>query len=201
MIVGNIVTTYNIEENNFNVCNNIKDIVKGVPTLIVGWDITKEIYGDKVSILNKQIDENTYWTFSSKERKIDYDNDLDSFTKKCYSKIGNDVHYIYVDFIHDTKKKIKKILKKIYHSKGIKIYIDGGRMVYLYTDGIIFGVDLEIVEYIGISRDKVISKLLNLSDCRFIDMEIFNKYKTIMTKINNRVKLVPYFYDIENSDG
>jgi hypothetical protein len=201
MFIGNIITTSKIDDENFKVCRKIETIEEGLPTLIIGWDKTKEIYGDKVSILHKQIDENTYWTFSPKERKIDFDNDLDSFFIICYSKIGEKIHYIYIDLIHDSKKKIKKILRKIYSLENPKIYIHKDRMVYIYSDGMIFGIDLEIVNYIGIKKDKVITKLNNLSGCRFIDMEIFNKYKTVMTKINNKVRLIPYLYDIENSDG
>ena len=62
----------------------------------------------------------------------------------------------------------------------------------------IFGIDLEIVDYLGIDRGKVITKLHNLSGCRSIDTEIFNKYSNVMTKINNKVRLIPYLYDIDN---
>jgi hypothetical protein len=137
-------------------------------------------------------------TFSPKERKVDYDNDLESFFKKCYSKMGEDTHYIYVDLIHDSKKKIKKIIRKIYSLENPKVYIHKGRMVYLYAEGMIFGIDLEIVDYLGIDRGKVITKLHNLSGCRSIDTEIFNKYSNVMTKINNKVRLIPYLYDIDN---
>jgi hypothetical protein len=198
MFIGNIITTSKIEDENFKVCRKIETIQEGLPTLIIGWDKTKEIYGDKVSILHKQIDDNTYWTFSPKERKVDYDNDLESFVKKCYSKMGEDTHYIYVDLIHDSKKKIKKIIRKIYSLENPKVYIHKGRMVYLYAEGMIFGIDLEIVDYLGIDRGKVITKLHNLSGCRSIDTEIFNKYSNVMTKINNKVRLIPYLYDIDN---
>ncbi len=200
MFIGNIITTSKIEDENFKVCRKIETIQEGLPTLIIGWDKTKEIYGDKVSILHKEISDDTFWTFSPKERKVDYDNDLESFFSMCYSKMGEKLHYIYVDLIHDSKKKIKKIIRKIYSLKNPIIYINKNRMVYIYSEGMIFGIDLEIVEYLGIKRDKVITKLRNLSGCRFIDTEIFNKYKGIMTKINNKVRLIPYLYDIENSD-
>ncbi len=63
MYLGNIVTSSKIEDTNFKVCRKVETIKEGLPTLIVGWDKTKEIYGDRVSILHKQIDENTYRTF------------------------------------------------------------------------------------------------------------------------------------------
>ena len=122
---------------------------------------------------------------------------LKSFFEKCYSKIGESIPYIYIDLIHDSKKKIKKIIKKIYSLKNPKIYIHKDRMVYIYDEGMIFGVDLEIVNLLGIDTQKVITKLQNLSGCRFVDIEIFNIYKDIMSKINNKVRLIPYLYDLE----
>ena len=47
-----------------------------LPTLIVGWKKTKELFGDKVSILHKKIEDNLYWTFNEGERKVDYETDI-----------------------------------------------------------------------------------------------------------------------------
>lgn len=199
MYIGNIVTSSKIEDTNFKVCRKVETIKGGLPTLIVGWDKVKEIYGDKVSILHKQIDSTTSWTFNPKERKVDYQKDLTKFIFNCYEEIGNDLTYIYVDFIHDSRKKIHKILRKIYSLNNPTIYIHEDRMVYIYEEGLIFGVDLEIVDYLGINKEKVKTKLRNLSSCLLEDMEIFINYKYIMTKINNKVRFLPYLYDIDSN--
>jgi hypothetical protein len=201
MYIGNIITSSKIEDTNFKVCRKLETIQEGLPTLIVGWEKTKEIFDDKVSILHKEIDNNTEWTFSTKERKVDYDKDLSSFIQKCYNSIDDKITYIYVDPLHDSRKKVKKIIKKIFSLENPKLYIHKDRMVYLYSEGLIFGIDLEIIDFLGIDRKKVLTKLHNLSGCLLVDAEIFNKYKNIMTKINNKVRLLPYLYDIENSDG
>ena len=78
MNVGNIVTNSKIDIENFKVCRNIDNIDRDIPTLIIGWENVKKIYGEKVSILHKQIDTFTFWTFSPKERKSEYETDLDS---------------------------------------------------------------------------------------------------------------------------
>jgi len=97
------------------------------------------------------------------------------------------------------EKKINKILRKIYSLKNPKLYIHNDRMVYLYAEGMIFGIDLDVVEYLGIEPNRVITKLRNLSGCLLMDTEIFNKYKNIMTKINNKVRFLPYLCDIESN--
>ena len=76
MYVGNIVTTSKIDNENFKICRKLDTIDSNLPTLIIGWENTKELLGDKVSILHKKIDDNTFWTFSAKERLVDYEKDL-----------------------------------------------------------------------------------------------------------------------------
>lgn len=198
MYIGNIITSSKIEDENFKVCRKLETIDDSLPTLIVGWEKTKEIYGDKVSILHKKIDDKTQWTFSTKERKVDYDKDIESFMSNCYSNIGKGVNYIYVDVIHDSKKKIKKIIRKIYSLKNPKVYNHLNRMIYIYGDNIVFGVDTEMLSYIGIDYKKVLDKLSKISNCLFIDEKIFNIYKSIINKINGKVRLIPYIYEIEN---
>ena len=200
MYIGNIITSSKIEDENFKVCRKLETIDDSLPTLIVGWEKTKEIYGDKVSILHKKIDEKTNWTFSTKERKVDYDKDIKSFMTNCYSNIGKDINYVYIDIIHDSKKKIKKIIKKIYSLKNPKVYNHLNRMIYIYGENIVFGVDIEVLNYIGIDYKKVLDKLSKISNCLFIDEKIFNIYKSIINKINGKVRLIPYIYELENKN-
>ena len=200
MYIGNIITSSKIEDENFKVCRKLETIDDSLPTLIVGWEKTKEIYGDKVSILHKKIDDKTQWTFSTKERKVDYDKDIESYMSNCYSNIGKDINYIYVDVIHDSKKKIKKIIRKIYSLKNPKVYNHLNRMIYIYGDNIVFGVDIEVLNYIGIDYKKVLDKLSKISNCLFIDEKIFNIYKSIINKINGKVRLIPYIYELENKN-
>ena len=198
MYIGNIITSTKVEDSNFKVCRKLETIDDSLPTLIVGWEKTKEIYGDKVSILHKKIDDKTQWTFTTKERKVDYDKDIESFMSNCYSNIGKDINYVYIDVMHDTKKKIKKIIKKIYSLKNPKVYNHLNRMIYIYGDNIVFGVDIEILSYIGIDYNKVLTKLSKIPNCLFIDEKIFNIYRGMINKINGKVRLIPYIYEIEN---
>jgi hypothetical protein len=117
---------------------------------------------------------------------------------KCYSNIGKDINYVYIDVMHDTKKKIKKIIKKIYSLKNPKVYNHLNRMIYIYGDNIVFGVDIEILSYIGIDYNKVLTKLSKIPNCLFIDEKIFNIYRGMINKINGKVRLIPYIYEIEN---
>ena len=194
MYLGNIVTTCVIKEDKFRIYPNIESINKDLPTLIVGWDITKELMGDKVSILHKKINEKLYWTFSPKERKVDYDKDIILFKNLCFSKIGKEIPYVYLDILHGKLHINKKIIQKIYTLTDPISYISKNNMLYIFGENIMFGVDLNICELIGIKKDKIVEKINTLSNSILLGNEIFNKCKDFIKRTDNREKLVPYIY-------
>lgn len=192
MNVGNIITSSNIEEENFKVCKKLDNIDNSLPTLIIGWSKTKELFEDRVSILHKQIEENLYWTFSKRERKIDYEYDIDKFKDICYKNFGEEIIYIFIDIIHGKLSTNKKILNKIYSLDESISYITDKNMLYIFGDNIIFGVDLNISEFVGIKKEKIIGRILNLPQSILIENEIFNKCKEFVKKLGNKQRLIPY---------
>jgi len=192
MNIGNIVSSSKINEDNFKLFDEIESVDNSLPTLIVGWGKTKEIFGDKISILNKKISDNLYWTFLPTERRVDYDDDIIIFKRVCYDNFGSELSYVYIDPIHDKPQKIKKILKKIYSLNESISYFTDKNMLYILGENIIFGVNLEITEFIGIKTNSIITRVVNLRNSVLIDNEIFNKCKEFIKKLDNKYKLVPY---------
>ena len=193
MIIGNILTTDEISFKEFKTINNLNEKDNNLPTLIVGWELTKDIVdGDKVSILRKKIDDTLYWTFNEKERKVDYEIDILNFKEICLNQIEEQINYIYIDVLHDSKRKIKKILKKIMSLNYVVSYYNNNNMLYIFSENLVFGVDLNICEFIGLSKDKIIDKVNTLSDVTLLQNEIFNKCKDLIK--NNREKIIPYIY-------
>ena len=191
MFIGNIVTNEKIKEEKYNICNDIKTINSNFPTLIVGWHLVKKIYGEEnISIINKKIDDKTYWTFDSKERKVDFEMDLENFSKKCCEFILNKNNYIFLDLIHDNRNKIVKIIKKIYSLDNIiTMIIDD--MVYLFDENLLFGVDLKILKFMGLDIDKIKRKINQLSKVTLSENQIFNK---CMDSLTYNKKIIPYIY-------
>ena len=192
MNIGNIVSSSKINEDNFKLFDEIESVDNSLPTLIVGWNKTKEIFGDKISILNKKISDNLYWTFLPTERRVDYDDDIIIFKKVCYDNFGSELSYVYIDPIHDKPQKIKKILKKIYSLSESISYFTDKNMLYILGENIIFGVNLEITEFIGIKTDRILTRVIGLRNSILIDNEIFNRCKEFIKKLDNNHKLVPY---------
>ncbi len=193
MIFGNILTEEDININNLNKIEDINDINNSLPTIIIGWEKTKIIIGeDNVSILHKKIKNDLYWTFNQKERKVDYELDIENFKDVCLNEIENKIKYIYVDVLHDTKRKIKKIINKIIGLEYIITYKNNKNMLYIFGEGLVFGIDLNMCEFIGIEKNKIIEKVNNISDVTLHQNEIFNICKDLIT--NNREKIIPYIY-------
>jgi len=195
MNVGNIVTNSKIDIENFKVCRKIDNIDRDIPTLIIGWENVKKIYGERVSILHKQIDTFTFWTFSPKERKSEYETDLDSFISKCYNSFGAHLPYVYLDLLMGSRKINFRIIRKILSLKNPITYISDSNMVYIYGENIIFGIDLNVVSLFEEKYEKILNKVKNLQNNTLVDLEIFNKCKDLILKLKNKDKYIPYIYE------
>lgn len=197
MYVGNIVTTSKIDNENFKICRKLDTIDQNIPTLIIGWENTKELLGDKVSILHKKINQKLFWTFSTKERKSEYETDLDSFITYCYNSFGNNIPYVYLDIIMGKRTVNFRIIRKILSLKNPTTYITDTNMVYIYGENIIFGIDLNVVSLFKNRTEKIVNKLKNLENNTLVDLEIFNKCEDLILNLKNKNKYIPYIYDYE----
>ena len=194
MNVGNIVADNDITEENFIIYSDLEEIDNDLPVLIVGWEKTKELFGDDVSILHKQITKNIFWTFAEKERKVDFEVDMISFKQLCYKSFGENIPYVYLDILHGKRHINKKIINKIYTLKDTISYIGKNNMLYILGENIVFGVDLNITTMIGVEKEKIIDRIKKIPNSILLGNEIFNKCKGFINKIDNREKMVPYVY-------
>ena len=194
MYVGNIVTSLKLDEENFDIYSDLESIDNDLPTLIIGWGNAKEFIGEDISILHKKINQKLYWTFSKKERKVDFEVDFEKFKEVCFNNFGDNIPYVYLDILHGKSKINKKIIRKILSLSNSVIYISDKNMVYIYGENIIFGIDLNIIEYSSIKKEKILNRIKNLNNNVLVTDEIFNKCKDLLYKIKYKNKLIPYIY-------
>ena len=111
MLIGNIVHNNPKKEyKNFNVVDSLDKIIEGLPTLIIGWDIVKQINPD-ADFLNRKLSNNISWTFNLTERRDLHEEDLYYFIKNCYNNLISKVKYNYIDFLLFNDNKILEIFK------------------------------------------------------------------------------------------
>lgn len=192
MYFGNIITNSDISLEGFRVYSKDQSIENDLPTLIIGWELAKDMYGDNVSILHKKIDTKTFWTFTAKERKVDFEHDLETFKEFCYNTFGDNIPYVYLDLLYGKKLVNKRIIKKILSLDSPYIYISDNDIIYIFGDNIIFGVDLNIISYFEGNKVKILNKIKNLKGSVLIDSMIFNNYRDLLYKIKNKNRLIPY---------
>ena len=197
MFIGNIVTKSIIKSpDKFNVVDSLDKIIESLPTLIIGWEIVKEI-NPNADFYNRRLSNNIKWTFTLTEKRNLYEEDLYYFIEECHNNLISKVTYKYIDFILTNDDDLAYILKNIKNSEK-NIALKNDDMIYIYSSNYLFGIDLNIIDFVGRNRDKLINYLKSFINVFLEDSKILIEYKGYMSALNNQVKYIPYLYSIEN---
>jgi hypothetical protein len=197
MKIANILSTTKIEApEDFNIVKSSIDLIDGLPTLIVGYDYVNKHYHD-FDITNIKLEPNLYWTFKKTEKRDKFEEDLRWFIRKVYEDLTDKLIYLFVDPIQHKPKTLRKIVKKILSLNDVITY-QHNEMFYVYSDNLIFGIDLKLLKYLGFNTDKIKEKIKSISNVFLIDDEILIGYKKCIETLNNRVRYIPYLYFIRN---
>jgi hypothetical protein len=198
MFLGNIVSEQPIiQDGLFYNTNTLEDVDINIPTLIIGWDFSKRLFiSKKLSILDKNIDKNISWTFSRKEKRIDYEKDLKFFIKNSLIQAEKRVNYKYINVLTQKYTSIKNIVKKLTSNEHCYIYIYKNSFIYAYFSGTIIGLDFNSIDYIQVERKKVY-KILYSNGNKVIFNDDFLP-SDIRESIDNKQRIIPYLYAIQN---
>lgn len=200
MKIGNIVSNTDLNVGNeFNVVDSLDNIIKGIPTLIVGYSIVKEIFGDELDFIERKIGD-IFWTFTKDEQKKYHTPDFNEFINYCFNKKITDTTYIFIDPIQFSKSKIKKIINKIKSIDNIITYLNKKNILYLFGDNLIFGIDLNLIKFIGIDDIKIKKKLKVISKTFLEGDEILIEYNEYLERLNNQTMYIPLLYSIKKNE-
>lgn len=200
MKVANIVSTSIIKvSKEFNVVKAMDEIIHGLPTLIVGYDYVNKHYPD-FDITNIQLDDNLYWTFKRTERRDKFEEDLEWFKTKVFTDLTCKVSYIFVDPLQQKTQTLWKIVRKIAKLKYKVTYIQE-EMVYIYGENLIFGVDLNLLRYMGVNIDKTKAKIKEISDVFLDDNKILIEYKNNVGELGDQVRYIPFLFTVSNGQN
>ena len=192
MILGYIVTERKLTNIDGFVeqVNDISLADSTKPILIVGWKKAKED-PRYTSILEKQLDENIYWTFSKTESRSDFEEDLKIFYNIIYNNILNNIKYYYINIFKLKYSNIKKLYNIILNSEEIKNIYLNKNVLYIPYEGKIFGLSLTVLEYCGIPMIKVLDRIKSKG------INIIEDNKKFIFKLSkqlgNKKYALPYF--------
>lgn len=176
--------------------NDIRDNI--LPTLIVGWKLTKQIFGENtVSILNKKIKDNLFWTFNKEERQIDYDKDVEEFINLLPKDFIKNLKYRPMDLFINKLFSIEDIINYIFYSsstgekRNITSYYSNNKdMLYFFYVNSILGFTLESVDFLQINKEKLLNEI-KINSQLFITEE--NKeIEKCFGKLEGYFKCIPY---------
>jgi hypothetical protein len=196
--IGNIVTKNKIEVSDFFfITEDINAIDKTIPTLLVGWAIVKEFYPEQ-DILNPHINEMTSWTFSKREKRYRYEEDIEKFMEKCVDKMKENVNYKFFNYLTASPEKRKNFLN--FTNRGGCYIYHNARFLYVYSPNskMTIGLSLTDLKYVGIKIKSFIS-MLNIDGNNAIINNLDFITEQSLTLIKDNIKVAAYLYYLKNS--
>jgi hypothetical protein len=157
--VANILTNriFNDDSELYNVVSTKKELIEGIPTLVIGWEYTKKLYPN-ANILNWEIGDDIFWTFGNRERRQRYEETLIKFRKYAINKFVKSIRYKFISFINDDGYNAIRIILSNKINSNIYIYND---MIYI-TDiigKVVYGFSLKEYDYIGMDRKELLKDI------------------------------------------
>jgi hypothetical protein len=194
--IANIITKTRLDVGEYiNVTKDITKVDLTIPTLIIGWAMVKEIYPN-ADILNKQISETVYWTYSNREKRQEYEPDLAKFIKNAFSRLETSIKYTFFNVLTNPLSRNKCLLKYI-NSPITKIVYITDKHIFIYDSKQVTGVSLSDLEFYGFERERIIDILKRNSYNRLVFNDSFLNFK-IKRSIGDNGKIVPFLYSIKN---
>ena len=163
---GNIVCPTNGQPKTFlKLCryselDEVED--RSIPTLVVGWEKAKKSINE-ANILQKWYPEqNVGWTFSSTERRSDYQKDITNFCEWLLTNVTSTSLYKQVDILRISLLDIKKFIRFIDSESPKFVFVDRNKFLFVYSRKYkrTYGISLSTCEYVGINKEKIIERIL-----------------------------------------
>ena len=158
--LGYIISDNVINEKNSFVgyVNDISEADPTKPILYIGYKNAKKVEGYK-NILDKKIKDNIFWTFKKTESRSDYEIDLENFYKYIINNILDNINYYYINIIYIKYNKLKKLYNILFNYREQKYIYISKNMIYFQYENNTYGISLSLLEYMGISTEKILQRI------------------------------------------
>lgn len=166
-----------------------------VPTLIIGKKNAEKIFGkENIKVLNKQIKNNIFWTYSKYEKRSEFEKDIEKFYEYVFNGALKNIKYVSINVYTLTYEKAKKTINFLNNKNSNKTALITENHVYIHYGNNIYGVSLDELNYIGVKKDKFISFL---KKCNVTVITNYNILNDILKKYYNFSKTIaPYLLSL-----
>ena len=178
----------------YNVVSDKNNLIDGIPTLVIGWEFTKKMFNN-ASILDWEIDHNTYWTYGKREKRNKYEENLERFRQMSITRFIKSVNYRYYNILIADDNEKKYIFSLLDNDKDILYAYLNNDMVYLLDniDNSVVGFSLRDIDYLGKDRKKVIGKIYHNKNIQIIEIKDCLTWET-KNALRNCSYVIPYLW-------
>ena len=193
--IANILTDEPFAEAElYNVVRDSNSLMPDIPTLIIGWEKTKELYPN-ASIIEWKVAENVYWTYGKYERRDKYETNVTKFQDLAFKKFIDSLEYVFYDVLGSDSRRFDSFILSL--GNGIKktIYVSGD-MMYIYYDmrHKIIGLSLRDCDYIDETyKKRIFSAIYNNQSVNLLKNNDAIS-KEVRFKARGRAYILPYLY-------
>lgn len=198
--LANIVTTLSRLKFKLpiNKCSDISEVDMDLPTLIIGYELSKSIIQNFNILKKSYLDGRILWTFNKNEKAVDYEDDLENFFKLSINRFIDNIDYKFIDVITLGFTNAKKLINYIVSPSEKFVFIENNEFIYVYGKEykVVFGFSLKMAKFLGINIERIISLIKSNKNNRIIrDFSIIsNDVKEIIGyKFDKYLALYEYF--------
>ena len=130
---------------------------EGIITLIVGWELAKS---KGASILNHQIDEKTYWTFSLREKRKIFEEDIKKYESLVLNHLKSDKKTININPLNFlNSEQLLNYLLNNFCNLNAYLYKES---LYLYDKNTIYHIDMGLLSFMSWDITDKIKDIFNI---------------------------------------
>lgn len=178
----------------YNVVNDRKDLIPGIPTMIVGWDLAKSEYPD-ASIIEWNVEDDVYWTYGKYERRDKFETNTKKFQDLSFKKFLDTLEYVFYDVLVSPPSKFEDFIASLSSETPKTVYVTGDMMFICY-DGMkkVIGLSLRDCDYLDETMKKRIFSAMYNSQSVNVLKNNEEISKELRFKARGKAYILPYLY-------
>ena len=145
-----------------NVSNTLEDIDMSVPTLIIGTDVARSYLGSDINYINRKVSQNVSWTYKVTEKRSTNEEDVKNFKENVISFLKKKINFTNFNALIADINQVKSFLSFL-EEKDV-CYVVGEHNIYIAYDDNVIGISFDDLEYIGVKKDKIITRIAKLKN-------------------------------------
>lgn len=159
---------------------------KGIITLVIGWGLAKKM---GASILNNQIDKKTYWTFSPREKRKIFEDDLKKYELLVLNYLKKDKTVTNLNPLNflNSEQFLSYLLDNFYNLNAY-LYKES---LYFYDINKIYHIDIGLLGFMSWDITNKIEDIFKIKEVKKENLK-YLKYLNF--------KYIPYLIDAKKNN-